>query len=80
VRLKEHTLGRYSHGDQVKIDVVEEQSGTHEWMWLLVDWSDDDNRVVFGTLDSQPVINTDMHLGQELAVSYDNVREHRKFE
>ena len=73
-------MGRYSHGDHVKIDVLEDRSQTHEWMWLLVDWSDDTNRVVFGTLDSQPIINTDMHLGQELAVSYDNVREHRKFE
>jgi hypothetical protein len=70
MKLKERTLGQYSHGDHVKIDVFEEQSGTHEWMWLLVDWSE----------DAQPVINTDMHLGQELAISYDNVREHRKFE
>ena len=36
--------------------------------------------VVFGRLDSQPVVMTDMQLGQELAVSYGNIREHRKFD
>ncbi len=34
---------------------------------------------VFGWLDSQPIVFTpDMKLGQHLAVSYDNIREHRK--
>ena len=49
-------------------------------MWLLVDRSDDNSELVFGRLDSEPVVITDMHLGQELAVSYDNIREHRKFD
>ena len=73
-------MGRYSKGEHVKFEVVNEQSGENEWMWLLVDRSDDDSQVVFGSLDSQPVVMTDMQLGQELAVSYGNIRERRKFD
>jgi uncharacterized protein YegJ (DUF2314 family) len=73
-------MGKYSKGDHVKIEAVNEQSGESEWMWLLVDRSDDVNRLVFGQLDSEPIVVTDMRLGQELAVSYDNVREHRRFD
>ena len=72
-------MGRYAKGDHVKIEVVNEESGESEWMWLLVEHCDDVERVVFGQLDSDPIVITDMHLGQELAVSYDNVREHRRF-
>ena len=72
-------MGRYSNGDHVKIEVRHECSGESEWLWMLVDGSDDERRLVFGTLDNQPIVNTDMRLGQELAVSYDNVRDHRKF-
>lgn len=73
-------MGRYSKGDHVKIEVVEETTGQSEWMWLFVERSDDVHRIVFGTLDSEPIVVHDMHLGQGLAVSYDNVREHRRFE
>ncbi len=45
-------------------------------MWLLVDHSDDERRLVFGKLDNEPLVNTDMRLGMELAVSYDNIQEH----
>jgi uncharacterized protein YegJ (DUF2314 family) len=75
----ENSMGRYAKGDHVKIEVGDERSGESEWMWLLVEDSDDDQQLVFGKLDQQPVINTDMRLGQELAVSYDKVRDHRKF-
>ena len=73
-------MGKYSKGDHVKIEVVNEHSSESEWMWLLVERSDDAGRLVFGKLDSEPVVITDMHLGQEIAVSYDNVREHRRFD
>ena len=53
--------------------------GQSEWMWLLVESSDDEQEIVFGKLDSQPVVATDMRVGQELAVSYDKVRDHRRF-
>ena len=35
--------------------------------------------LVFGTLDNEPVVNTeDLQLGEELAINYGKVREHRK--
>ena len=73
-------MGRYSQGEHVKFEARDDQSNESEWMWLLVDRSDDDNEVVFGKLDSQPVVMTHMQLGQELAVSYGNIRERRKFD
>jgi len=48
-------------------------------MWLLVERSDDEQEIVFGTLDSQPIVVTDMKLGQEVALSYDRMRDHRRF-
>jgi hypothetical protein len=44
---------------------------------VRVDSDDPDHRVVFGTLESDPVVMTDLRLGQELAVSYDNIKDHR---
>jgi uncharacterized protein YegJ (DUF2314 family) len=72
-------MGKYSKGEHVKFEIADENSGEREWMWLLVERSDDNARLVFGTLDCEPIAITDMHLGQELAVSYDNVRDHRFF-
>jgi hypothetical protein len=77
---EEHSMGAYRRGDHVKIEVTNEQTFESEWMWLLVDHSDDEQRLVFGALDSEPVVARDMRRGQELAVSYDQVREHRKFD
>ena len=73
-------MGRYSKGEHVKFEAVSEQSGEREWMWLLVDHSDDNSRMVFGKLDSEPIAMRNMYLGQVLAVSYDNIRERRTFE
>jgi uncharacterized protein YegJ (DUF2314 family) len=73
-------MRKYAKGDHVKIEVVNEKSGESEWMWLSVDDSDDQRRLVFGKLDSEPIVNTDMRLGQELAVSYDKIRDHRRFD
>jgi len=33
--------------------------------------------MVFGRLDSEPIASPDLKLGMELAVSYDNIRDHR---
>lgn len=72
-------MGKYAKGDHVKIEVRHDRTAESEWLWLLVDRSDDERRLVFGKLDNEPIVNADMRLGQELAVSYDNVREHRRF-
>ncbi len=77
--IESNLMGRYQSGDDVKFEVADEQSGESEWLWLSVERSDDESRMVFGTLDSQPVVMTDMRLGQALAISYDKVRDHRRF-
>lgn len=67
----------YGPGDYIKAEFRNEQSGESEWMWVRVEASDPSLRVVFGTLDSEPVVCTALELGMRLAVSYDKIREHR---
>ena len=69
-------MGKYQKGDHVKIEVKEEGCAVAEWLWLLVEDSDDKRQLVFGRLDNEPVANPDMELGQQLAVSYGNIRDH----
>ncbi len=49
-------------------------------MWIRVDPADDEHRLIFGRLDSQPILDHDgkLKLGLQLAVSYEIVREHKK--
>lgn len=68
----------FENGDFVKVEFKDENSGEREWMWVHVARADDTKRLVFGTLDSEPIVMTDLRLGMELAVSYDNIREHMK--
>jgi len=66
-------------GDYVKFEMKDEKTGESEWMWLRIDYCDESTRLAFGWLDSEPVVfPNDLKLGQHLAVSYDNIREHRK--
>lgn len=67
----------YAKGDYIKVEFKDERSGESEWMWVRVDSDDPENRIVFGTLDNEPIASTDLRLGMELAVSYDNIRDHR---
>ena len=67
----------FAKGDCVKLEFRDEQSGEAEWMWVRVDNDDPAMRVAFGTLDSEPIACTDLRLGQQLAVSCDNIRDHR---
>ena len=69
----------YQSGDHVKVEFRGEGSQDTEWMWVQVDHCDDENGLIFGRLDSEPVVNTGLRVGQELAVAYDKVREHRRF-
>jgi hypothetical protein len=69
----------FAPGDYVKFEIKNDATGESEWMWLRVDYCDESRRLVFGWLDSEPVAFTeDLKLGQQLAVSYDNVRDHKK--
>jgi len=66
-------------GDFIKFEIKDENTGEAEWMWLRVDYCDEGKKVAFGWLDSQPVLFTSgLKLGQHIAVSYNNIREHRK--
>lgn len=70
---------KLEQGDYVKFELKDAKSGEAERMWLRIDYCDEPNRIVFGWLDSQPVVFTsDLKLGQHVAVSYDNIREHKK--
>ena len=68
----------YERGDYVKVEFPDEATGIGEWMWVLVESCDDEKRLVFGKLDNVPVNDyAGVRLGSQLAVSYDNVRDHR---
>jgi hypothetical protein len=60
----------YKRGDHVKVVFADEVSGERKWMWIDVDFCDDFNKVLFGHLDSKPVVRTDLRLGEQLTVSY----------
>lgn len=74
-------MGKYKKGDHVKIEIVDASSAAFaEWAWMVVDSSDDQKRMVFGRLDNEPIASGDMKLGQQLAVSYEKVKDHRRFD
>jgi hypothetical protein len=70
----------YELGDYVKIEFSDSTTQIGEWMWVRVDHRDDEKRLVYGVLDNEPVneYGGKLRLGSELAISYDQVREHRK--
>jgi hypothetical protein len=66
-------------GDYVKVEFPDETTGVGEWMWVRVEGCDDKKKLVFGTLDNEPVNDYDgKPEGSQLAVSYAQIREHRK--
>jgi hypothetical protein len=73
-------VARYDRGDCIKVEFESgEQDLPGEWMWVRVHHCDEERQLVFGTLDNEPVVNLeDLHLGEELAIAYGKVREHRK--
>lgn len=70
----------YERGDYIKVEFLGEAGMPSEWMWVRVRRCDDEKKIVFGTLDNEPV--NDYHgkieLGSELVVSYSQIREHKK--
>jgi len=70
----------YERGDHVKVEFPDETTGVGEWMWMIVDHCDDQKRLVFGTLDNEPLADYagKVKLGSQLAISYDQVREHKR--
>ncbi len=49
----------YQKGDHVKTEVTNEHSSESERMRLLVDDSNDERQLVFGQLDSEPLVATE---------------------
>jgi hypothetical protein len=49
-------MAKYHPGDYVKAEFKDEQTGESEWMWVVVDSCDDEERVLFGRLDNEPVV------------------------
>jgi hypothetical protein len=70
----------YAKGDYVKVEFPDETTGLGEWMWVRVDHCDDEKRIVYGVLDNEPAkgYGGKLGLGSQLAVAFDNIREHRK--
>lgn len=70
----------YQRGDFVKIEFKDESTGESEWMWVRVVRADEKNELIFGQVDNEPIVHKDLRRGMELAVSYKNIRDHKKAE
>ena len=64
----------------MKVDFPDETTGVGEWMWVRVTRCDEQKKLVFGILDNEPLNDYEgkIALGAELAISYSQIREHRK--
>ena len=71
-------MARFQPGDYVKAEFRDEATGESECMWVQVESCDDEAGVLFGRLDNEPLLGSALHVGDELAVSYDKVVDHRK--
>jgi hypothetical protein len=72
------TMPTYARGDYVKVEFQDETTVIGEWMWVRVHRCDDAKQLVFGTLDSGPVNDYCSEPNFTLAVSYSQIREHKK--
>jgi hypothetical protein len=75
-----NTMANYEPGDYVKAEFKDDKTAESEWMWVRVDYCDETKRIVFGQLDSQPVLDhgEKLKVGSQIAVSYENIRQHKK--
>jgi hypothetical protein len=51
-------MPKYAAGDYIKVEFKNEDEPVGEWMWVRVDSCDDARRIVFGTLDNEPVMDS----------------------
>jgi hypothetical protein len=70
----------YEPGDFVRTEFPDESTGIGEWMWMQVNHPDDGKRLVFSTLDNEPLkdYSGKVKLGSQLAVGYAQAREYKK--
>ena len=59
-------MARFHRGEYVKAEFRDESTGEREWMWVEVESCDDEAGILFGKLDSAPLLGTDLRLGDEL--------------
>jgi hypothetical protein len=72
-------MAPYQVGDYVKVELADEANGASEWLWVRVERFNQGRRVMSGRLDSHPVVfASELRHGQEVAVSFEKVREHRR--
>jgi uncharacterized protein YegJ (DUF2314 family) len=71
---------QYERGDYIKVEFADANTGVGEWMWVRVDHCDDENRLVYGALDNEPLneYRKKVKVGSELAIGYSQIRDHRK--
>ena len=64
----------------MKVEFPDETTGIGEWMWVRVTRCDRDKKLVFRILDNEPLNDYGGQVGpgSEVAISYSQVREHRK--
>jgi hypothetical protein len=68
-------MPQFHAGEFVKAEFKDDTSGENEWMWVRVESCDDKRQVLFGSLDSVPVVHTQaLKLGSKVALSYSRVR------
>lgn len=72
-------MATFRRGDHVKIELPDKLPGLKEWAWVKVDDENETRPLVFGRLDNQPIINTDLELGARVAVNFDKILDHRSF-
>ena len=70
----------YERGDYIKVEFPGEAGMPSEWMWVRVHHCDDTKKLIYGTLDNEPVNDYDgkLNVGSELVVTYSQIREHKK--
>ena len=70
----------YETGDYIKVELPDDSTGIGEWMWVRVESCDRKRQIVIGTLDNGSVHCHEgkLKLGCGLAVSFSQIREHKK--
>ncbi len=71
-------MPNYKPGDYIKVEFKDKDDPIGEWMWVIVDHADDDERIVYGRLDNRSITDDCLTPGTQLAISYERIREHAK--
>lgn len=73
-------MSTYARGDYVKVELPDQTTGVGEWIWVRVEVCDDKKKLIIGKLDNEPLNDYagKLEQGSSVAVSYSQIREHRK--